>query len=178
MDRLARVVGPLLAIVVLTLAGCTDPDHPVFNEYEGGYRLDADGDLIMWMGGDCHGVTALRLELVNGAGNVYETWGVRSTSAEGGEVSTVAVDAVPRGFREVDPLERDWRDADTAHVVVRTTSSQVVAYFSVSSFLADADQRADAWYVQDRGWYTQDDYRADLMGRDNADIYPLCTVHG
>jgi hypothetical protein len=57
------------------------PTIPVFNEYEGGYRLDADGNLIMWMGGAC------------------------------------------------------------------------------------------------RGWYTQDEYRADLTGHENADIYPLCTVH-
>ncbi|HYJ66512.1 MAG TPA: hypothetical protein VEX15_02495 [Nocardioidaceae bacterium] len=109
---LARVVSLSLVMVPMVVAGCTDPDHPVFNEYEGGYQLDADGDPIMWMGDDCHWVTALRLELVNDAGNVYETWGVRSESAGGGDVST------------------------------------------------------------------HDDYRTGLMGRDNADIYPLCAVHG
>jgi hypothetical protein len=167
-----------LAVLALTVAGCTSPDHPVLNEYEGGYRLDDDGNLIMWMGGDCRGVTTVRLELVNDAGDVYDAWGVRSATAEGGDLSTVTVDAVPPGFREVDPLHQDWREADLAHVVVRTASSQVVAYFSVPAFLDEAEQRDDEWYVQDHGWYTQDDYRADLVGRENADIYPLCTVHG
>jgi hypothetical protein len=175
---LARVGSLSLVTFAMTIAGCTSPDHPVLNEYEGGYRLDADGNLIMWMGDDCHGVTGLRLELADDAGEVYDSWGVRSVAAEGGDVSTVTVDTTPPGFREVDPLEGDWREADTAHVVVRTPSSQVVAYFSVSTFLDEAEQRDDEWYVEDRGWYTQDDYRADLMGRDNADIYPLCTVHG
>jgi hypothetical protein len=44
-------------------------------------------------------------------------------------------------FRAADPLEADWRDADSHGILLRTRTDQTSAHLDVPSFLADADER-------------------------------------
>ena len=65
-----------------------------------------------------------------------------------------------------------------ARTIFDERTDQTLAHMDVSDFLAEAEERGPAdWYVPDQGWHTQEEYQAELVGSDKADIYPLCQVH-
>ena len=169
---------PLLIAVALALVGCSSADHPALNSYEGGYQVDSSGRLVVWLGAECTSVRSLTYELLDADGSAYDTWRVTSKSPNGAPLTTVTVGLVPAGFREADPLDSGWRDADSQSIRLRTPTDQMLAHLDVSDFLAEAEERGPAdWYVPDQGWHTQAEYQAELVGSDKADIYPLCQVH-
>lgn len=175
-----RRLGCALAISgTLLLSGCTSPDHPTFNSYEGGYRLDSDGGLVVWMGAGCQAVRSVTYDLVDADGTTYDSWRITSTSPDGAPLTSLALGRAPDGFRAADPLESDWRDANSHGILLRTRTDQTSAHLDVPSFLAEADERdSGEWYVPDQGWHTQAEYRDELVGGENSDIYPLCRIRG
>jgi hypothetical protein len=176
----SRLVSLLLSAGLVAGSGCqisADPDHPAFNRYEAGSQLNGSGELVVWLGEECHDITSIQFELGREGARIYDTWTIRSKSKTGATIGSFTPGVVPEGFREVDPLRGDWRDAYATSMLVRSAESQTAAYMSVSSFLEEAEDRgSDEWYVQEEGWYTQDEYREDLVGADNADVYPMCTT--
>ena len=164
--------------MALALAGCSSPDHPALNSYEGGYQVDSGGRLVVWLGADCTSVRSLTYDLLGNDGTPYDTWRVTSRSPNGAPVTTLTLGAVPAGFREADPLEADWREADSHAILLRTPTDQTLAHLDVSAFVAEAAERGPAdWYIPDQGWHTQAEYQEELVGSDKADTYPLCQIH-
>ncbi len=173
--RTHRLAAATALICCLPLAAC-DPMSAPLHRYHPGYQL-RDGSLTVWMGTDCTRLTSIDYQLKDADGDVLETWRLRAGSRQGASLTYLTVGAVPEGFVEKDPLTEAWEDAETATIDVRTRWSrqnQAGNYLNVDRLLDEADDNDDdEWFIQDEGWYTQDEYASELVGEESG-IFPLC----
>lgn len=175
----ARRTRPLAAatalICCLPLTACDPMSAPLYR-YHPGYQL-RDGSLTVWMGTDCTRLTSIDYQLKDADGDVLETWKLRARSRQGASLTYLTVGAVPEGFVEKDPLTEAWESAETATIDVRThwsRKNQAGNYLNVDRLLDEADDNDDdKWFIQDEGWYTQDEYTSELVGEESG-IFPLC----
>jgi hypothetical protein len=172
------------------LSGCealwSAPQGPIT---AGGARLDESGRLDFWLGAECDSVGEIRVELAEGGdGRVLDTWIMRSTDPAGAPLEYLGVGVVPDGFHETNALAHDWTKAGVVRISLHAASDDagagderryypdvpVRAYVSTETFLRDAENRRDEWYVQDHGWFTEAEYTE--LANDVDLIYPYCAV--
>ncbi|MBA3311597.1 MAG: hypothetical protein H0U28_16360 [Nocardioidaceae bacterium] len=172
--RVVSVVS--VAACALAIAPACDPMSAPLYRYHPGYQL-RDDSLRVWMGTECARITSVVYQLKDAEGDVFETWRLKARSRRGASLDYLTVGVVPKGFVGKDPLTEPWESAATATIDVRTHWSRrnlAGNYMSVDTFVEEADDKSeDEWFIQDEGWYTQDEYTSDLVGEESG-IFPLC----
>ncbi|AYY12233.1 hypothetical protein EF847_05435 [Actinobacteria bacterium YIM 96077] len=188
--RLGRATARLAlgSAVMLALGACWPWSAPAGPTGAGGARLGDEGRFHYWLGAACDGVAEIEVELVERDGNdrrVLDTWRLAAQDDDGARLEHLTLDAVPEGFTEGNALRTDWSAADLIRIGIHSAESQrpedggrfyphrpIRASVSVETFLADVDEHAGAWYVQDRGWFTEEEYR-ELA---DDEVYPFCAI--
>lgn len=162
----------ILGVVALVLAttGC-DPVSPPLHRHEAGYRLAEDGQVEVWFGDSCQGVTAIDL-VANSDDGEIGTGRFESRRPEGATVSQLVWGRTPEGFEQVAAPPEDWRKASSLRVRLATDDRRTSTHVVIDSFTQEADSRTGEWFVQDQGWMTEPAYAA-LVG-EHSGIFPLC----
>ncbi len=175
-----RVCAVGLLLVGLVVGCDSDTARPV---RLGGVQVDGN-ELRYWLGTYCDTVTSVSVELTldraDAADEELDTWAVAADVSE--TVGTLTLGTVPEGFREVDPLEADWRDADVARWTFTFDDADTLQVIDLRTVRDEAPDHEGEWYVTDlaeitdgdtdAGWYDEDGY-ADLLVPDEG-ITPMC----
>lgn len=169
-----RLTAATALICCLPFAAC-DPMSAPLVRHQAAFQPVDDGRLRIWPGQDCPGVRKIRVEIEEAEGQPRNTWVLRSERKAGATFTGLTLGEVPDGF-EVSrqwPDDPMWSDAKTVLIGVYTASGQSGSYVTVEAMLEDADDHGqDEYYVEDGGWFTQDEFRA--MVAEDEGIAPMC----
>lgn len=157
--------------LALVLTGCwSAPEEP---RPVAGMRV-VEGQLELWAGAGCPGVSAVALSAVQDD-EVVDTWETTATSPEGATLETLSVGGDNAGFT-ASGRGLDWQDAEVIRMVVSRPDTPRAAsgYWDVERLAGGGSD--GQWLVQDVGWLTEDQF-ADL-GQGDGGRYPLCEVPG
>jgi len=171
--RALRLTPAIAVGIAASLTGC-DPSSAPLVQYSGGYQETETGQLLLWTGQPCTGVTDIEFELVNDDNELTTRWKLTSRKPAGGAVEEVVLGEPLPGFRvtERSDPDPDWRGFDTVRLLIKTQQGQSATYTKVDTFTDQLpDHSSDEYFVQDQGWYTKGDF-ADLT--DDEEVAPLC----
>lgn len=173
--RTVRRTATAAVVCCLPLLAC-DPMSAPLVRTQAGFQVTSSGDLRIFTGQECDGVTKVSVELEESDDQPETAWTLRSTSRDGGPLTELTLGEPPDGFRvtaATSDTQLDWRSMKTVKISTETRNGNTGSYVSVDSFLEDAEGHgADEFYVEDEGWMTRDEF-TELTDQDEG-IAPLC----